>query len=162
MPCPPIHAPRAGLYQRCARARQHGDHHDTCDRRSPIGQCTDATRRPEDIASNPTAGWCPWGIRSVRHAKSSLPSHGAKPRPVRDPRGLRLIHLEACVAVISRPARTIAIAAAAGLVVAALCGQLPSAAAATGPVAAGFAALPGSVAPDADPVTGTYSSSGMS
>ena len=64
--------------------------------------------------------------------------------------------------VFSRPARTMGIAAAAGLVVAALCGQLPSAAAATAPVATGFAALQGSVTPSTDPVTGTYSSSGMS
>jgi Pro-kumamolisin, activation domain len=68
---------------------------------------------------------------------------------------------EARVAVIRRPARTIGIVAAAGLVLAALCGQLPSAAAAAAPAGTRFAAIQGSVAPGAGLGTGVYHSSRM-
>ena len=65
------------------------------------------------------------------------------------------------MAVIRRPARTIGIVAAAGLVLAALCGQLPSAAAAAAPAGTRFAVIQGSVTPGASPGTGTYRSSRM-
>ncbi len=82
-----------------------------------------------------------------------------------DPSGIRgrfrLFHWEACVAVIRRPARTIGIVATAGLALAALCGQLPSAAAAAVPAGPRFAAIQGSVTPVPGPGTGAYRSSRM-